>query len=49
MASQKGASLKAIMRQGRWQHVSTVLGYIEEGQRFEDNAAATVLEDAISG
>lgn len=44
-ASQKGASLKAIMRQGRWQHVSTVLGYIEDGQRFGDNAAATVLEE----
>ena len=44
-ASHKGASLKAIMRQGRWRHVSTVLGYIEEGQRFEDNAAALILQD----
>lgn len=44
-ASNKGASLKAIMRQGRWQHVGTVLGYIEEGQRFEDNAAAAILQD----
>ncbi len=45
-ASQKGASLKAIMQQGRWRHISTVLGYIEEGQRFEDNAAALILSDA---
>lgn len=44
-ASHKGASLKAIMRQGRWQHVGTVLGYIEEGQLFEDNAAAAILQD----
>jgi site-specific recombinase XerD len=44
-ASHKGASLKAIMRQGRWQHVGTVSGYIEEGQRFEDNAAAAILQD----
>ena len=33
------------MRQGRWKHVNTVLGYIEEGQRFEDNAAAKVMQD----
>ncbi len=44
-ASQKGASLKSIMRQGRWRHVGTVLGYIEDGQRFNDNAAATALQD----
>lgn len=44
-ASYKGASLTSIMRQGRWKHVNTVLGYIEEGQRFEDNAAAKVMQD----
>lgn len=44
-ASYKGASLASIMRQGRWKHVNTVLGYIEEGQRFEDNAAAKVMQD----
>ncbi len=44
-ASRKGASLKAIMQQGRWRHVSTVLGYIEEGQRFNDNAAGIILRD----
>jgi integrase len=47
-ASHRGASLKAIMRQGRWQHVGTVLGYIEEGQRFDDNAAAAILQDTES-
>ena len=43
-ASQNGASLGAIMRQGRWHHEGTVYGYIEAGQRFEANAAATILE-----
>lgn len=42
-ASQQGASLSAIMRQGRWQHSDTALGYVEEGQRFEDNAASIIL------
>jgi len=44
-ASYKGASLTSIMRQGRWRHVNTVLGYIEEGQRFEDNAAAKIMQE----
>lgn len=47
-ASRQGASLKAIMRQGRWRHIGTVLGYIEEGQRFEDNAAALILQNEHS-
>lgn len=42
-ASQRGASLGAIMRQGRWHHEATVYGYIEAGQRFEANAAASIL------
>jgi integrase len=42
-ASRNGASLPAIMRQGRWQHEGTVIEYIEESQRFEDNAANLVL------
>lgn len=42
-ASRNGASLPAIMRQGRWQHTGTVIEYIEESQRFEDNAADLVL------
>ena len=47
-ASQKGASLGAIMRQGRWHHEATVHGYIEEGKHFEANAAAAVLDQAIT-
>ncbi len=43
-ASQQGASLSAIMRQGRWQHSDTALGYIAEAQRFEDNAADYLLK-----
>jgi integrase len=43
-ASQKGATLGAIMRQGRWRNERTVNGYIEEGQRFEANAAGLLLE-----
>lgn len=43
-ASQKGASLKAIMRQGRWKEANTVLGYIDDATAFQDNAAQTLLE-----
>jgi integrase len=43
-ASKKGATLCAIMRQGRWKHERTVNGYIQEGQLFEANAASLVLE-----
>lgn len=44
-ASRDGASLPAIMRQGRWQHVNTVLEYIEAAQQFEENAAGQVLSN----
>ncbi len=42
-ASKKGASFVTIMRHGRWRHERTVLGYIEEGQQFEDNAVNIML------
>lgn len=42
-ASRDGASLSAIMRQGRWKDVNTVIEYIEAAQRFEENAAASIL------
>lgn len=48
VASQRGASLGAIMRQGRWRHEATVHGYIQEGKLFEANAAATVLAEVAS-
>ena len=44
-ASQKGASFSSIMRQGRWRHERTVHGYIEEGSRFDANAAGSILDD----
>ncbi|MDB6096737.1 MAG: integrase family protein [Francisellaceae bacterium] len=43
-ASLQGAPLQAIMRQGRWKHINTVLGYIEESQRFTQNAASLLLK-----
>lgn len=43
-ASRDGASLAAIMRQGRWKNVNTVMEYIEAAQRFEDNAAINILQ-----
>lgn len=43
-ASRDGVSLPAIMRQGRWKQVSTVMEYIESAQRFEENAADQVLK-----
>jgi hypothetical protein len=32
------------MRQGRWRQSSTVHGYVEEGLRFEANAAGLLLD-----
>ena len=43
-ASREGVSLPAIMRQGRWKQVGTVMEYIEAAQRFEENAAGQVLQ-----
>ena len=43
-ASREGVSLPAIMRQGRWKQVDTVMEYIEAAQRFEENAAGQVLQ-----
>jgi site-specific recombinase XerD len=42
-ASKNGAPFGLIMQQGRWKHEGTVLGYIEEGKRFEGNAASSIL------
>lgn len=43
-ASRKGAPLGSIMRHGRWRHEGTVLGYIDEGKRFDQNAASIMLD-----
>lgn len=37
-AAKRNAPFQSIMRQGRWKHEGTVLGYIGEGKRFEENA-----------
>lgn len=42
--SRKGANFISIMRHGRWKHEKTVLEYIEEGQRFIDNAAGHLFK-----
>lgn len=42
-ASKRGAPFGAIQRQGRWRHEGTVLGYIEEGKRFDSNAVDLML------
>jgi integrase len=44
-ASRKGATFVSIMRHGRWRNESTVLAYIAEGQRFEENAAQIILQN----
>lgn len=46
-ASKYGAPFGSIMRQGRWHHEGTVLGYIDEGKRFDLNAAGFVINKAI--
>jgi hypothetical protein len=33
------------MKHGRWKNSNTALGYIEEGQRFESNAAGLILKE----
>lgn len=43
-ASRDGVSIPAIMRQGRWKQVDTVMEYIEAAQRFGENAAGQVLQ-----
>ncbi len=45
-AHRAGASFESIKRQGGWRHDGTVRGYIDEAQRFEDNAAAVLMAKA---
>lgn len=45
--SKKGVPLSAIMRQGRWLHEGNVLGYIDEGKRFDQNAADIILNHRV--
>ena len=48
-ASKNGAPFGSIMRQGRWRHEGTVLGYIDEGKRFDQNAAGLLLHRKSQG
>lgn len=42
-AAKHNAPFQSIIRQGRWKHEGTVLGYIEEGKRFDDNAINAIF------
>lgn len=43
-AASANASIKTIMRAGRWNQVNTVMEYIEASERFSENAATNVLQ-----
>ncbi len=45
-AHRAGSSFESIKRQGGWSHDAIVWEYIEEAQRFEDNAVAVLLSKA---
>jgi hypothetical protein len=38
------APIHVIMRAGRWKQVNTVMEYIEASERFNENAAVSVLQ-----
>lgn len=42
-------SISLTHSEGRWRNETTVHGYIQEGQRFESNAATNILENLSSG
>jgi integrase len=51
-AAREGVDFKAIKQQGGWKNDATVWEYIDEGRRFSDNAALTLIaktEDLIKG
>lgn len=39
-ATHAGAGIDSIMRQGRWKHSNTVMGYIDDANKFKSNAAS---------
>lgn len=43
-AAKHNAPFQSIMRQGRWKHEGTVLGYVDEGKRFDLNAISIILK-----
>ena len=42
-AAREGVDFKAIKQQGGWKNDATVWEYIDEGRRFSDNAALTLI------
>lgn len=46
-AASANASIKTIMRAGRWKQVNTVMEYIEASERFSENAAKNVLQQLV--
>jgi site-specific recombinase XerD len=42
-AAKSGAAIHAIMRQGRWKHVNTVMEYVDAKDRFSDNVLHSIL------
>lgn len=42
-AAKANASISAIMRQGRWKNVNTVMEYVEETERFKENVMLKIL------
>ena len=48
-ARREGADVISIMRQGRWKSTKTVMGYIEAGETFIDNAAGVILQKEGNG
>jgi integrase len=43
-ASLAGAKLSAIMRQGRWKNLNTVMEYVEASERFSDNVGLQIVD-----
>jgi integrase len=48
-ARRAGAGFQEIKKQGGWRHDGTVHGYIEEADRFSENAAGTLLRGSPDG
>lgn len=44
LAASRGKSLDRIMRHGRWKSADVAVGYMRQGQLFDDNPSAGLLE-----
>ncbi|MHB1946941.1 MAG: tyrosine-type recombinase/integrase [Gammaproteobacteria bacterium] len=43
-ASSAGANMAAIMRQGRWKQINTIMEYVDATNRFSDNVITKILQ-----